>query len=71
MLLLAAAWLAVLASLLPSFTSQLGPPSYQQKKKGNLSIFRQKSHLLGNMKVSLSALYEIDGVKQGSGSVQF
>lgn len=28
MLLLAGAWLAVLASLLPSFTSQLGPPSY-------------------------------------------
>lgn len=27
MLLLAAAWLAVLASLLPSFTFQLGPPS--------------------------------------------
>jgi len=26
-LLLAAAWLAVLASLLPSFTFQLGPPS--------------------------------------------
>lgn len=31
MLLLAAAWLAVLASLLPSFTSQLGPPSYKTK----------------------------------------
>jgi len=31
MLLLAAPWLAVLASLLPSFTSQLGPPSYIQQ----------------------------------------
>jgi len=29
MLLLAAAWLAVLASLLPSLTSHSGPPSYE------------------------------------------
>jgi hypothetical protein len=31
MAVLAADWLAVLASLLPSFTFQVGPPSYHEK----------------------------------------
>lgn len=38
MLLLAAPWLAVLASLLPNFTSQLGPPSYIYTSKILVSI---------------------------------
>jgi hypothetical protein len=46
MLLLAAAWLAVLASLLPSFTFQLGPPSCNHNKPKKIGKGKKKCQYL-------------------------
>jgi hypothetical protein len=48
MLLLAAAWLAVLASLLPSFTFQSGPPSCKITTNKNMRKGEKKCQLLEN-----------------------